>query len=1308
MKKSKKSLIILIILVFFIIFNSADFTNGVFIEGGATPLFITGFGGLSIPFSTGSFIINPSLAAPLYQDEGALLFGGFSNFLYVSSYFNFITDYGNLSIFGSYIGNYSTINYVLIKTSFSKIINETFYAGFDLNLFTNNFANFGFGLDFGITSLNNEQIPIGFSFSRFSYAFVLKNLGLPIKILLGEQTSVPPIGLGGGVSFSFLNISNIFYSKFYSDLYLYFYPLGFSLKSGLIINILDYVDIVTAFTVGTKQTSIMESAWFFLGLSFKIPIKDNTIFASYTYVPTSTGGQHSIATSFAFGKIDTESPKAELIIQSSSKRNAFSPNYDGIKDELNIEPKFSDNGIIAGWKIQIINQNNEVVKDFIGEDARKISYLTIQKILSRLFEKRKAVEIPKVIVWDGITKDGIVAPDGIYKVVANVWDERYNQVETEPKYITIDTKIDPFAVKPKTQIFSPNKDGNLDKLEVDINFDNFEEYAICQINILESSGNIVNTYNFDKAKIDKNRLLFLWDGVTNSGKVANEGNYIISVKYFDDAGNSLELKSDKIKLVIDYEILKLILKNDSPYFSSNKISNQNQLDFSLEISSTEGIESLIFYIKDLNGNIIYSKKYSDIIPQTLTWNGFNNENKIVDDGTYLVYVDAKYDSGNNPKSNEIKIIKDSVIPKIELKEEYLAFSPNGDGIQETITFNIDKEDDAKIVDIRIVSSDGQTFTFPVTSIKDGKFIWDGKDSNGNELSQGTYFIEIKAIDPAGNTSKAQSQSITMVRKPEEVSINSDIYYYSPNNDNKNDIINFSIQAENNENVVGFDFVIEDANNNKIYSKHYNKFSSKIQFSEILPESKLYYFIKVYYNNGNSPTSTKKNIVVDLTPPEINLNPINQYFTTNEPFNTSSIVEYDILEKISNASYIIYDKNNKKVFEQQINSENGKIEWNGIIDKKIMQEGEYKINVVAYDLAQNKSEKSTSIYLIQTVPKMNLESKFDVISPNNDNLFDETEVQINIEDLKTLDKIIKKTILVKDSNDKLIASVDIPINSNTFLFTGSGLSDGLYKITAVYSYISGIKNSADINIAVDKTPPKIDLIIKPELFSPDGDGEKDTLFITYSINDFSDIDSYTIRIYRLFEEGKRSVKPFKVFQFSKPYGKTITNQLQWDGVGDEPNSLVDSATDYQLVLTVVDKAGNEINVSQNFTVDILIMKTDIGYKIIINSIEFDFNSAVLKKSNYKILDLLIKKLLKFPDYKILIVGFTDSIGDPDYNLKLSEKRAKAVYDYLIKNDIPKTRLEYKGMGSANPIDTNETEEGRRRNRRVEFYLIKMTQ
>jgi outer membrane protein OmpA-like peptidoglycan-associated protein len=73
--------------------------------------------------------------------------------------------------------------------------------------------------------------------------------------------------------------------------------------------------------------------------------------------------------------------------------------------------------------------------------------------------------------------------------------------------------------------------------------------------------------------------------------------------------------------------------------------------------------------------------------------------------------------------------------------------------------------------------------------------------------------------------------------------------------------------------------------------------------------------------------------------------------------------------------------------------------------------------------------------------------------------------------------------------------------------------------------------------------------------------------------------------------------------------------------------------------------------------------------------------------------------------IEIGGHTDNVGDKKSNQILSENRAKAVYDYLIANEIAKERLTFKGFGDSMPIDDNNTEAGKANNRRTEFMIVK---
>ena len=86
-----------------------------------------------------------------------------------------------------------------------------------------------------------------------------------------------------------------------------------------------------------------------------------------------------------------------------------------------------------------------------------------------------------------------------------------------------------------------------------------------------------------------------------------------------------------------------------------------------------------------------------------------------------------------------------------------------------------------------------------------------------------------------------------------------------------------------------------------------------------------------------------------------------------------------------------------------------------------------------------------------------------------------------------------------------------------------------------------------------------------------------------------------------------------------------------------------------------------------------------------------------------LALFIEFLKENPTVKVEIQGHTDNVGNDDANLKLSDQRAKAVYDYVIGKGIPADRLRYKGYGESQPIADNNTAAGRAKNRRTVFLI-----
>ena len=110
-------------------------------------------------------------------------------------------------------------------------------------------------------------------------------------------------------------------------------------------------------------------------------------------------------------------------------------------------------------------------------------------------------------------------------------------------------------------------------------------------------------------------------------------------------------------------------------------------------------------------------------------------------------------------------------------------------------------------------------------------------------------------------------------------------------------------------------------------------------------------------------------------------------------------------------------------------------------------------------------------------------------------------------------------------------------------------------------------------------------------------------------------------------------------------------------------------------------------------------------VILKNVFFDTGSAALREASYIELNRLKSLLEENPGLHIQINGHTDNVGSEEDNMLLSSNRAKAVYTFLSENGIAADRLSFKGFGESQPIDTNETPEGKQRNRRTEFLVIK---
>jgi len=169
----------------------------------------------------------------------------------------------------------------------------------------------------------------------------------------------------------------------------------------------------------------------------------------------------------------------------------------------------------------------------------------------------------------------------------------------------------------------------------------------------------------------------------------------------------------------------------------------------------------------------------------------------------------------------------------------------------------------------------------------------------------------------------------------------------------------------------------------------------------------------------------------------------------------------------------------------------------------------------------------------------------------------------------------------------------------------------------------------------------------------------------------------------------------------------TTTYSWD-FGDgttsteqSPSHTYAKAGNYTASVTVTDSKGGTSQKTVSITASAENFIPTPETPVILEGINFEHDKAVLLASSMDILDRVAASLVEHPEVKVEVGGHCDADGSDAYNRRLSDRRAKAVRDYLVKKGVPATRMTAKGYGESQPIADNNTAEGKAKNRRVEL-------
>lgn len=163
----------------------------------------------------------------------------------------------------------------------------------------------------------------------------------------------------------------------------------------------------------------------------------------------------------------------------------------------------------------------------------------------------------------------------------------------------------------------------------------------------------------------------------------------------------------------------------------------------------------------------------------------------------------------------------------------------------------------------------------------------------------------------------------------------------------------------------------------------------------------------------------------------------------------------------------------------------------------------------------------------------------------------------------------------------------------------------------------------------------------------------------------------------------------------------TGRILGAGIGGIAGAAVGYSMDKQIKQLRESTAGSGVDVTP----------TDNGSAILVNlpnGVTFDTDSSAIKPTFRDTLDKVAQSLNQYPDSLIDVYGHTDSTGSDAYNQALSERRARAVADYLTSRGVSYSRIRSQGFGETQPIASNDTEAGRSANRRVEIKIVPISQ
>jgi len=821
-----------------------------------------------------------------------------------------------------------------------------------------------------------------------------------------------------------------------------------------------------------------------------------------------------------------------------------------------------------------------------------------------------------------------------------------------------------------------------------------------------------------------------WDGTYQGSDVGSDGalvpdgeyTYVLTVSDSREATGTSEPKT-------------VVVDNTPPEASATvnwTIFGEGDRDSVTLTQETSEEEEWVGTITS-DGVLIYEVSWVGKAEEMFTWNGRNLAETEVDDGEYTYTLESTDRAGNYGSIEPIVVTLDTADRDIELTATPTAFSPNGDGSQDTVSLSFGNPSIELLQSAVITVTDERGRA--VGSVDVGDQIAETVVLTGHVDEQrtrvapdGTYLVSVTARYENGAVVSDGPEEIVVDTVPPSGRVSASSHIFSPDGDGEKDTVRIFHDLSDDASWTG-----------DIYQSQREVLQRLLLGSDVppvvewdgrgldgqpIPDGTYSYDLRGVDAAGNQFRTEPIRVSIDRTPTNVDLSVNREYFSPNGDGEGDVVVvrpELSVRSGIAEYTFRVMDSSGDEVLSGQGSGTlPSEIPWDGRgSDGEILPEGEY---VGVLDLVYEKGNRPQAITPVvtidNTIPQVALRASSTRITPNRDG---EDETITFIPFVDPVGEIISYTGQIQSLDGRVVREVSGTRPQGSVVWDGTDRSgrvvpDGSYVASLVVEHRNGTTRRAQtgtISLAAVEyggTPPVV-LRLSPQTFSPDGDGRADTVAVTLAVGDARPISEWTITV--------RDPQGNVFFEYTGE-GEPVRS-FEWDGRNDA-GERVTMATDYEVSYEVTDAEGNTATGSETLTVDILTVERFGMRKIDLPDVIFEGYTTRylnwnkdLSELNVEVLDQIADALQKFPEYEIELHGHAVSVLYYDAELSdleqeetllpLSEGRVDTIVDAMASRGVDRDRFSLEWWGKLRPLVPFSDLDDRFINRRVEFYLIR---